>query len=432
MSWDPRNWGKKAVSGTGNALSWTNANLNPFNPAVTQRAGNYWGNVISNNPMANRLVMGAMPVLDPLARGTYNLSGVANYQEAARRAERGDLKGALGQTALGAITTLGTAASAGSAAGAVRGVGMGLKTGANPVSSALAGIRGTRLVPKGSLSSPGALRAGIQQPVTTGLQGAGKFRTYVGTPAGVLVSGAALTGALGAGGAAATPVSATGQPQMGQSAEDRRFARIAANLPTAKTGTGAGATGTGTGGGKGKGGKGKGKGKGADAAAATAAAVAGTGTGADTAGSVVDTQLEALTPEEYEDLMRAAREAERGYAETINRIGRDTATEERSLYDYIRGVGRGVAGGRQDVSSALAQMGLDTSPAAGAYADYLAAAGQGRVAARRGQSAGLLQGLVEDRRRAEALKTQQLADLERQRINRQARASVGRAANFVS
>lgn len=191
----------------------------------------------------------------------------------------------------------------------------------------------------------------------------------------------------------------------------------------------AGAAGTRTGAGAGKGGKvGKG-GKGA--AVATAAAAAG-GTG-DTAVAAEPTaaQLEALSPEEYEDLLSAAREAERGYQEAINRIGRDTSTEERSLYDYVRGVGREVSGERQDVSSALAQLGMDTSPASGAYADYLAASGQGRVAARRGQSASLLQGLVEDRRQAEALRTQQLADLERQRINRQARASVGRAANFI-
>jgi hypothetical protein len=129
--------------------------------------------------------------------------------------------------------------------------------------------------------------------------------------------------------------------------------------------------------------------------------------------------------------MNAAREAERGYQETINRIGRDTATQERSLYDYIRGTGRQVAGGRQDVSSALAQLGMDTSPAAGAYADYLSSAGQGKVASERGRVADVLTGLTEERRRAEALKVQQMADLERQRVARQARATVGRAANFA-
>lgn len=447
FSMNPLDWGKGTVKGVGSALSWTNQNLNPFNPAVTQRTGEYWGNVISNNPLANRAVMKAMPVLDPLAKGTYNLSGMSNYQTAAREAEKGNLRGAVGQALLGGVTTVGTAASLGGGAGALRGVTQGVRSGANPVSSALAGMRGTRLVPKGSFSSPAALRAGIQQPVTTTLQNAGKLRTYLGTPLGTLATGAAFTGALGLGGepASATPVAGGGPSTLGMTADRLErgprgvsYKDAAGNTLTWNPRSGiyevtsrAGAAGAGTGTGAGRGGKGKG-GKGKKGAAGTTAEAVATGGTGDTTGAetATEAQLEALSPEEYESLLIAAREAERGYQEAINRVGRDTAKEERSLYDYVRGVGREVAGERQDISSALAQLGMDTSPASGAYADYLAASGQGRVAARRGQSASLLQGLVEERRQAEALRAQQLADLERQRINRQARASVGRAANF--
>lgn len=446
-SMNPLDWGKGTVRGTGRALQGFNANLNPFNPAVTQRTGNYFGDLISRNKTANRLVMGAMPVLDPLARGTYNLSGVANYQNAAREAEKGNLRGALGQTLLGGVTTLGTAAGLAGGAGALRGGVQGVRTGVNPASSALASLRGTRLVPKGAFASPSALRTGIQQPVKTSLQNAGKFRTYLGTPGGALAAGVATVGAFGAGesSAGASPVAGRG-PSTTYMPADRlergprgvSYKDAAGNTMTWNPRSGiyeltsrAGAAGSRTGAGAGKGGKGgKGKGgKGKGGTTAQAVAAGGTGEPAETA-TPTEAQLEALSPEEYEDLLSAAREAERGYQESINRVGRDTSTEERNLYDYVRGVGREVSGERQDISSALAQLGMDTSPASGAYADYLAASGQGRVAARRGQSASLLQGLAEERRQAEVLRTQRLADLERQRVNRQARASVGRAANF--
>lgn len=431
---NPLDWGNGTVKGAGSALSWTNQNLNPFNPAVTQRAGEYWGNQISRNPLANRAVMGAMPVLDPLAQSLYAQSGVRNYQEAARRAERGDLRGAFDVALTGAGRTLVNAATLKGGVGAISGGVKASRAGTPILKGVTEGLKGTSVLASGAnrlaQRFPGAAST-LNKLTNVAVPALGVYTGYD------WLSEGGVSGQTPVAQASAVPSRST----MGMTADrlergsrGASYQDAAGNTLTWNPRSGiyevasrAGAAGAGTGTGAGKGGRGKKKG----AAGTTAEAVATEGTGDTTgANTAVETQLEALSPEEYESLLLAAREAERGYQEAINKVGRDTAKEERSLYDYVRGVGREVAGERQDVSSALAQLGMDTSPASGAYADYLAASGQGRVAARRGQSASLLQGLVEERRQAEALRAQQLADLERQRINRQARASVGRAANF--
>lgn len=425
MSWNPLDWGKSAVRGTGSALSWTNQNLNPFNPAVTQRAGQYWGDVISRNRVLEPVVRRSATVLDPAARAIYAQSGVRNFQEGARRAEQGNLGGALSAVGSGAARTVFNAATLQGGAGALSGGVQGVRAGTGFLPGVKEGLKGTSIV------SSAAQRIGQRFP---GAAGAANRLASVALPTGAAITALDWWGAGRApqrASAAGMPPQVAGRSTLGMTADrlEREAQRRAAttgqvggyvtspygampvNTATAQAGAGGG-------GGAGRGGAAGGGG-------------AGGGAGAGTGSAAVDAQLEALSPEEYEDLLNAARAAERGYEETINRIGRDTAATERSLYDYIRGTGRQVAGGRQDVSSALAQLGLDTSPAAGAYADYLSSAGQGRIAGERGRVADVLAGLSEERRRAEALKLQQLADLERQRIARQARATVGRAANFA-
>jgi hypothetical protein len=446
MSWNPVDWGKGAVKGTGSALSWAGKNAAQYSPArllydkdLTDRIGTSLGNVISATPILEPVVRRSATVLDPVARALYAQSGVRNYQEAGRRAREGDWDGALSVAGTGALRTVFNAATLKGGVGAIAGGAQASRAGTPILKGVAEGLKGTSIL--SSWANKLAQRFPAAAPTLNRL-------TNAAVPAlGVYTGYDWLTEGRAPGQAQVAQASTNPRgPSMSGMTADRlergprgvSYKDAAGNTLTWNPRSGiyevtsrAGAAGTRTGAGAGKGGKvGKGGKGGKGAAAATAAAAAG-GTG-DTAVSAEPTaaQLEALSPEEYEDLLSAARAAERGYQEAINRIGRDTSTEERSLYDYVRGVGREVSGERQDVSSALAQLGMDTSPASGAYADYLAASGQGRVAARRGQSAGLLQGLVEDRRQAEALRTQQLADLERQRINRQARASVGRAANF--
>jgi hypothetical protein len=137
-------------------------------------------------------------------------------------------------------------------------------------------------------------------------------------------------------------------------------------------------------------------------------------------------ELAALSPEEMQELLEASRDAQREYDEIINQIGRTTAETERDFFDYTRGVGRQVAGGRQNVASQLAQLGMDTSPAPQAYADYLGAQGQRQIAGGRANVAKILADLRGQRGTAESNKLRRLRELDMAMQNARARRTVNR------
>lgn len=459
MDWNPLNWGKTAVRGTTGFLGA----INPLDPRNTQRAGRALGNLISQNRRAESVVntigrRGGSAV----AGAVRDLTGVGGFQRATTQAQQGNIGAALRAAAGGALN-LGLSAS-----------------GANAARGAFAASRlaGRSVAP----SVTRAVGAGIfGDPASRALRGAaaGKgraVRTAAGA-AGLLLPGSAFERAvvnplidrtfdryLGTGGRA-TPTrgttytdaegrvntwnSRTGMYEVTgfrpQSSKAPYYSREGFyNVFNPRTGiyevvsnyrpttgiagtrvTGPGAAGedivypTSPGttvvdqGGPAV------VGEILPGAGAFPDVVSGGGPGGG-----YSPELGALSPEEMQQLLEASRQAQREYDEILNRIGRTTAETERELFDYIRGVNRQVAGGRQTTASQLAQLGMETSPATQAYAEYLGAQGQRQIAGGRANVAKILSDLREERGAAEAEKLRRMRELDVAMRNARARRTV--------
>jgi hypothetical protein len=419
MDWNPVNWGKKAVKGVGSVAGAWNRNVNVLNPAVTQKFGTNLGNLISRNPVAERAVLTSGRLGgERLANTLYEQSGVKNFQEGVRRAGQGNIGGALSVAGTGALKLGVNAATLAGGAGAARGAVAGARSGAGAVRGATQGLRGTSLV------SSGAQRLGARVPA---LARPARGVANVALPAGAAVTAADWWAAGGTGKArpavAATRPGAKAGSKPASAADFRRFEEQQKGTSPAEVIASAAAGKTGKGKGKGKS-KGKGKGKTGAAAPAVAAPAAPTQ-------PAVDEQLDMLDPQELEQILSMTREAEKAYQEELLNIGAETDTAQRSFTDFTRRSGRQVAGGTQDVMSALAQLGMDEGPIASNYADYLAGQGAQRVESQRAQLGEVLTGLRERRGRAEAGKLSQLEAIRRQEAAMRAGRTTGRAARFV-
>ena len=422
MDFNPLNWGKTGVRAT---TGFLNA-VNPFDPRNTQRAGRALGNTISRSRRAENIVntvgrRGGSAV----AGAVRDLTGVGGFQRGATQAQRGNIGGALREVAGGALnlglSASGLNAARGSLAASrlagrtaipsiTRAVGAGFF--GDPASRALRGAAAgsgrtvrTAAGAAGLLLPGSAFERAVVNPLIdkafdrfTGTGGRGtptRGTTYTDSDGRVNTwnprSGIyEVTGFRPQGSKAPFydkqgfynvynprsgiyEVTSNYIPTTG-TAGSRTFGpdELAGDYPT-EPGSTVMDQGYGQGGGEMPGGgafQDIGFGDGAN----------GTGGGGYGGGGAYGPELSTLSPEEMQDLLEASRQAQRDYDATLNRIGRTTSETERDLFDYIRGVNRQVAGGRQNTASQLAQLGLDTSPAPQAYADYLGAAGQRQIA----------------------------------------------------
>ena len=470
---DPRTWGG-GVKAAGRALGAAN----PFDPRNTNRAGQALGNLISRNRTAERVVntVGQRGG-SAIARGLREVTGVGGFQRGATKAQQGDIRGALKSVAGGALN-LGLSASGANAARssflAARAAGRGVMSSA---------ARGTA---RGVFGDPISQRlrtatAGSRLPVRAAAGVAGfavpgsPFERTVGIP--LLTSGVnRLTGMIegrpssssasgGPNSQNRTVTDADGrvyrrnpltginevvgfQPQsvkapfydaegrysvynprsgiyevIGLRGTGQQTAPGGAGVPATEAGPAASAGGdafTVPGEDLGSGMYGDmpyGEGMGG---------MYGMSQGAGGGAGGYSEELAALSPEEMQELLEASRDAQREYDEIINQIGRTTAETERDFFDYTRGVGRQVAGGRQNVASQLAQLGMDTSPAPQAYADYLGAQGQRQIAGGRANVAKILADLRGQRGTAESNKLRRLRELDMAMQNARARRTVNR------
>lgn len=467
MNWlDPRNW-DDAAKGALQATTTFLGAVNPLDPRNTERAGQALGNLISRNRRAESIVntVGRRGG-SALARTVRDVTGVGGFQRATTQAQRGNYGAALREAAGGALNLGLSAGGLNAARGAfaasrlagrgvtpsvTRAVGAGIF--GDPASAALRRAAAGR----GSLTRGAAAATGLLLPGSAFERGVVNpainraFDRYLGTGGrGVPARGTTYTDAEGR--------VNTWNPRLGiyevtgfrpQDVKAPYYSRegfynvfnprtgiyeVVSNAGGPKTGiagsrvTGPGAQGdevqypTSPGttvvdqGGTAAGGEVPGA-----AGGAFQDVVSGGGPG-----GAFGPDLAALSPEEMQELLEASRQAQREYDEILNRIGRTTAETERELFDYIRGVNRQVAGGRQTTASQLAQLGLDTSPATQAYADYLGAAGQRQIAGGRANVAKILSGLREERGAAEADKLRRLREIDMAMRGARARRTVDR------
>lgn len=456
------NRGKGAVRATGRAVQTA------FDPNTFNRLGTALGNQISRSKRAESIVntIGQRGG-ERAARIMRDVSGVRNYQEAARDFGKGNVAGGLFNLGEGALDTLSTAtgmrggvmAARAARAGGQRllpSVAKGVTTGVfrDPLGTRIVGAsRGkslpTRLGAAGlSAVIPGSL---VGRGVERNLDPYGRAADYVGKLTGRISgqSPASTSGRtadqweriLGGGGTPATAKppywDAEGRyhvynPRTGiyevTSLRDTETPTTpgGAGTPAAEdavTTPAAGGAFTVPGGDMGAGMYGA---LPYEEGMAPMSGMSQGSEGASRAGSQYSQELAALSPEEMQELLEASRDAQRQYDEIINQMGRTTAETERDFFDYTRGVNRQVAGGRQNVASQLAQLGMDTSPATQAYADYLGAQGQRQIASGRANVAKILADLRGQRGTAEANKLRRMREIDMAMRNARARRTTDR------
>jgi len=132
-----------------------------------------------------------------------------------------------------------------------------------------------------------------------------------------------------------------------------------------------------------------------------------------------------------EELLNAAREAQRDYDSVLNQVTRNTAQGEADFTRYMRGVNRQTAGSAQDTNSALAQLGMDMSPAAQGFNQYTGAEGGRQIAGARANLAKVLANLREQRGQAEAVKLRRLREIDAATAKGRARRTVSRIDSFM-
>lgn len=482
---DPRTWGQGAGKVGRAAMA-----VNPFDPRNTNRAGQALGNLISRNRRAESIVntigrRGGTAV----AGGVRNLTGVGGFQRGATKAQQGDIRGALASTAEGALNLGLSAAGVGRAVGMAGRFGtQGAYQAARAGGSGILGST-ARAIGAGVFGDPASrgLRAaatGRSFPVRAGAAALGfflpgsPFERAVVTPLTnpYIERGMnKLFGPENKVSATGSPLSRTGtrggtytdaagrvmkynpltgisevvgfQPQKAKASFFDKEGRYNVYNPRLGIYEVAGFRGTGqptTAGGAGTPATPTTPPAGAAEGAFTVpgtepgpgmfgdlpyeegvTTMAGMGQGAGGQGRYSQ-ELAAMSPEEMQQLLEASREAQRQYDETINQLGRTTAETERDFFDYMRGVNRQVAGGRQNVASQLAQLGMDTSPATQAYAEYLGAQGQRQIAGGRAKVADVLAQLRGQRGTAEAEKLRRMREIDMAMRNARARRTVDR------
>ena len=468
MDWNPLNWGKTAVRGTTGFLGA----INPLDPRNTQRAGRALGNLISQNRRAESVVntigrRGGSAV----AGAVRDLTGVGGFQRATTQAQQGNIGAALRAAAGGALNLGLSASGIGRAAGltgrfatqgayqAARAAGRGVAPSVaraagtavfgDPASAALRrAAAGRGAVTRGAAAATGLLLPGstFERAVVNPLVNR-TFDRYLGT--GGRATPTRGTTYTDSEGRVNTWNSRTGMYEVTgfrpQSSKAPYYSRegfynvfnprtgiyeVVSNYRPTTGVAGTRVTGPGAAGEDivyptspgttvvDQGGPAV-VGELIPGAGAFPEVVSGGGPGGG-----YSPELGALSPEEMQQLLEASRQAQREYDEILNRIGRTTAETERELFDYIRGVNRQVAGGRQTTASQLAQLGMETSPATQAYAEYLGAQGQRQIAGGRANVAKILSDLREERGAAEAEKLRRMRELDVAMRNARARRTV--------